>query len=108
MNSIKFCGTSLKSIRNFPPAVKRAAGHQLDRVQRGLDPVDWRPMPVIGKGVKEIRINFNGQFRIPYTIGIEQKILVLHAFEKKSRKTAKRDVKQAKSALKAISGRWAV
>ena len=43
MNSIKFCGNSLKSIRNFPPAVKRAVGHQLDRVQRGLDPVDWKP-----------------------------------------------------------------
>jgi len=64
MNSIKFCGTSLKSIRNFPPAVKSAVGHQLDSVQRGLNPVDWKPMPVVGKGVKEIRISLNGQFRI--------------------------------------------
>ena len=108
MNSIKFCGTSLKSIRNFPPAVKRAVGHQLDSVQRGLDPVDWKPMSVVGKGVKEIRINLNGQFRVLYTMGLKRKVLVLHAFEKKSQKTAKRDINKAKSALKEATGRWIV
>jgi len=86
--------------------VKRAVGHQLDRVQRGLDPVDWKPMNVVGKGVKEIRISLNGQFRVLYTIGPKQKILVLHAFQKKSQKTAKHDINQAKSALKATTGRW--
>lgn len=106
MNSIRFYGNSLKSIRNFPPAVKRAVGHQLDRVQRGLDPVDWKPMYVVGKGVKEIRISLNGQFRVLYAIGPEQKILVLHAFRKKSQKTAKHDINQAKNALKKTTGRW--
>ena len=105
MKSIQFCGNSLKSIRNFSPAVKRAVGHQLDRVQRGLDPVDWKLMYVVGKGVKEIRISLNGQFRVLYAIGPEQKILVLHAFQKKSQKTAKHDINQAKNALKATTGR---
>jgi len=54
MNPIKFCGRSLETIRNFPTAVKRDAGHQLDRVQRGLNPLDWKPMSTIGKGVREI------------------------------------------------------
>jgi phage-related protein len=58
-------------------------------------------MPVVGTGVREIRISLNGQFRILYTISQEQKVLILHAFEKKSRKTAKRDINHAKSALKA-------
>ena len=104
MKSIQFCGNSLKSIRKFCPAVKQAVGYQLDRVQRGLDPVDWKPMFVVGKGVKEIRISLNGQFRVLYAIGREQKVLVLHAFQKKSQKTAKRDINQAKNALKATTG----
>jgi len=77
-------------------------------VQRGLDPVDWKPVHVVGKGVKEIRISLNGQFRVLYAIGREQKILVLHAFQKKSQKTARHDINQAKNALKATTGRWEV
>jgi len=63
-------------------------------------------MPAVCKGVKEIRISLDGQFRILYTISLDQKVLVLHAFEKKSQKTAKRDVDQAKRVLKATNNRW--
>ena len=52
MKSIEFHGHSLESIRKFPLTVKREIGYQLDRVQRGLNPVDWKPMPTVGKGVK--------------------------------------------------------
>lgn len=51
---IAFLGDSLRSLREFPDDAKRDAGYQLDRVQHGLQPDDFKPMPTIGKGVEEI------------------------------------------------------
>ncbi len=48
MKKIEFLGASLKAVREFPATAKREAGHQLYRVQRGLDPMDWKPMKTIG------------------------------------------------------------
>jgi predicted XRE-type DNA-binding protein len=43
----------------------RQAGHQIDRVQHGQDPDDWKPMNTVGQGVREIRIrDASGAFRI--------------------------------------------
>ncbi len=49
-------GNALDAIRDFPPLVKREVGYQLDRVQRGFEPTDWKPMQAIDAGVSEIRI----------------------------------------------------
>jgi phage-related protein len=100
MKSIEFHGHSLESIRKFPLTVKREIGYQLDRLQRGLNPVDWRPMPTVGKGVKEIRIKRQGQYRVIFVRNVGESILVLHAFQKKARKTARVDINQAQNALK--------
>ena len=102
MKPIEFCGRSLEAIRNFPAPVKREAGHQLDRVQRGLNPLDWKPMVIIGKGVREIRLRDNGQYRIIYLASLETRICVLHAFRKKSQKTRKQDIYIAQLALKDV------
>jgi len=53
---VEFRGSSLGDLRAFPVDARRAAGHQSDRVQHGQDPDDWKPMPSIGQGVREIRI----------------------------------------------------
>lgn len=53
---IEFLGDSLDELREFPQEARREAGHQLDRVQHGLEPDDWKPMKTIGAGVKEVRI----------------------------------------------------
>jgi phage-related protein len=53
---VEFLGDALARLRDFPASVRRAAGYQLDRVQRGLEPDDWKPMPTIGAGVRELRI----------------------------------------------------
>jgi phage-related protein len=77
------------------------AGYQLDRVQRGLDPDDWRPMPAIGAGVREIRVRERaGAFRVIYVATFADVVYVLHAFQKKTRQTAKRDVDLAASRLR--------
>jgi phage-related protein len=98
---IAFLGGSLDGLRGFTADARREAGYQLDRVQRGLDPDDWRPMPSIGTGVREIRVRERaGAFRVIYTATFADAVYVLHAFQKKTRQTAKRDVDLATSRLR--------
>ena len=100
MKSIVFLGSSLDDLRGFPADARRQAGYQLDRVQRGLDPDDWRPMPSIGAGVREIRVRERaGAFRVIYVATFADAVYVLHAFQKKTRQTAKRDLDLAASRL---------
>jgi len=42
-------------LRAFPDEAKREAGTDLRLVQQGVDPRDWKPMPDVGKGAREIR-----------------------------------------------------
>ena len=102
MKGIEFLGASLKTVREFPALAKREAGLQLDRVQRGLDPTDWKPMKSIGQGVREIRIQHEGQYRVIYVASFEKRVYVLHAFQKKTQKTSKQDLDTAKRALKEV------
>ncbi len=97
MKPIQFLGNSLKALRDFPEGAKQDAGYQLDKVQRGKQPDDFKPMPSIGKGVEEIRIwDDSGTFRIVYTARIAGFVYVLHAFQKKTEATAKKDIDIAK------------
>jgi phage-related protein len=106
MKEREFFGRTFDVIRNFPADAKHEAGHQLDRVQRGNDPTDWKPMSSIGKGVREIRIQEQGQYRVIYIAKLEDTIHVLHAFQKKTQKTRKQDIEAAKHALKQILARY--
>lgn len=70
-------------------------------MQNGLDPDDWKPMKTIGPGVREIRIrDASGAFRIIYLATLTDRVLVLHAFEKKTQRTAQRDIEPALKRLK--------
>ncbi|MHA7835404.1 MAG: type II toxin-antitoxin system RelE/ParE family toxin [Algiphilus sp.] len=91
--SLIFAGRSLADLRTFPADARRAAGHQLDQVQRGDDPDDWKPMKTVGPGVREIRIrSSDGAFRILYIAEWAGRVLVLHCFQKKSARTSRHDV----------------
>ena len=86
---------------DFPVIVRRKAGFQLDRVQRGIDPDDWKPMTLIGSGVKEIRIReTSGAFRIIYVASFAEAVFVLHAFQKKTQKTTAQDLALATARFK--------
>jgi phage-related protein len=63
-------------------------------------PNDWKPMPSVGAGVVEVRIHGRLKHRVLYMAKFEEAIYVLHAFEKKSRRTRKTDVDLARSRLK--------
>jgi len=98
MKPVRFLGDSLKCLRDFPADARQDAGRQLDLVQRGKQPNDFKPMPSIGKGVEEIRIwDDSGTFRVIYTARLADAVYVLHAFQKKTQATSKRDIEVAKS-----------
>jgi phage-related protein len=62
---VEFRVSSLEDLRAFPLKARREAGHQLDWVQRGRDPDDWKRMNTVGRGVKAIRIRDEaGAFRV--------------------------------------------
>lgn len=98
MKPIVFLGDSVVQLRAFPDGPRRDAGFQLDRVQRGLDPYNWKPMQSIGPGVREIRVRDSaGAFRVVYIAAFAEAIYVLHAFQKKTPRTSARDVALATS-----------
>jgi phage-related protein len=51
MKPVTFLGDSLGTVRAFPVGARREAGFQIERIQRGLDPDDWKPMKTVGPGV---------------------------------------------------------
>ena len=91
MTTIKvavWLGDSLEQVRKFPGQPRHEVGYQLERVQAGKEPNDWKPMPTVGLGVKEIRVrDATGAFRLIYVARFANAVYVLHAFEKKDRKT---------------------
>ncbi len=104
MKPLNFVGSSLDDLRNFPEEARKAAGFELFAVQRGLEPNDWKSMPSIGRGVKEIRIHILGEWRVIYVAKFEDAVYVLHSFQKKSRKTNQHDIEIVRKRYKQIGG----
>ena len=101
MKQIAFLGNSLDAIRGFPDGARHQAGVELRAVQNGTEPDDWKPMKTVGQGVREIRIRDKaGAFRIIYLATLPDRVLVLHAFQKKTQQTAQRDIDLAARRLK--------
>ncbi|WP_455285998.1 type II toxin-antitoxin system RelE/ParE family toxin [Cupriavidus necator] len=93
LKPIEFRGSALDDLRDFPYGARCEAGHQLDQVQRGGEPDDWKPMTTVGQGVREIRIRDEGNaFRVIYVAKLADAIYVLHCFEKKTQQTSKADI----------------
>ncbi|PMS22629.1 hypothetical protein C0Z18_04775 [Trinickia dabaoshanensis] len=98
MKVLCFLGSSLKRLQELPHDARRDLGYQLDRVQRGLQPYDFKPMPSIGRGVEEIRVwDEGGTYRVIYTARLADTVYVLHCFEKKTHATCQQDIELARS-----------
>jgi len=101
MKELRFCGSSLVDLRKFPALVAREAGYQMDKVQNGKEPTDWKPMPSIGEGVKELRVqDETGAFRVIYLAKLANSVYVLHCFQKKTQQTSEKDIKLARKRFK--------
>jgi len=93
----------LDDLRDFPRSARRATGFQLDKVQGGEDADDWKPMPAVGNGVHEIRMrDESGAYRLMYVAKFPEAVYVLHAFQKKTRKTALGDLELAKDRYREV------
>jgi phage-related protein len=98
---LKFSGNSLSDLRAFSDTARREAGFQLDLIQKGLEPDDWKPMTSIGQGVREIRIReASGAYRVIYVAKFEAAVYVLHCFQKKTQQTSREDIALATQRLK--------
>jgi phage-related protein len=103
MKPVEFLGDSLDRLRAFPEDARRDAGFQLERVQRGFEPDDWKPMKGVGAGVREIRVRgAAGAFRVIYVATFADAVYVLHAFQKKTQRTSTRDLAIAESRFRSL------
>jgi phage-related protein len=101
---IHWAGDVKEVLSAFPDAVKGVFGYSLRRLQKGLLPdCDARRMESVGKGVWELKTaDERAWYRVIYLTRIGDALYVLHAFEKSSRKTDRRDLEIAKSRLKMV------
>ncbi len=90
--TIVWIGSSRDDVRRFPREAQRKVGLELRAAQRGQELTDFKPMPSVGRGVYEIRIHVHDAYRVFYVAKFEGAIYVLHAFQKKTQKTAKHDI----------------
>lgn len=102
MQPVTFLGDSLSVIRDWHESIRTEAGHQLKKVQNGHDPDNWKPMKTVGPGVREIRIRQAASaFRVIYLATLSDRVLVLHALQKKTQRTPKKDIDLATRRLRA-------
>lgn len=89
-----FMGRSLAEMQSLPPSVKDDLGYQLDLVQSGRDPSDWKPLTAtVGPGVRELRTAMEGSwFRVAYIAQFPEAVYILAAFKKQTNSTSKRDL----------------
>ena len=105
MKAVIWMGASREDLRAFPAAARRQAGYQLNKVQRGDEPENWKPLNTVGRGVRELRIReTSGAFRVVYIATLPKGIYVLHCFQKKTQKTSRKDIQLAKLRFKALPG----
>ena len=96
-------GSSRDDLRDFPAEARREVGYQLEKVQRGEDPTDWKPMRSVGAGVREIRVRESeGAFRVFYLAMRPEDVYVLHCFQKKTEKTSHRDIELGRARYRAV------
>ena len=101
---VQFYGSALSDLRAFPETARREAGHQIDHVQHGREPDDWKPMKTVGPGVREIRVRDEaGAFRVLYVAAFEEAVYVLHCFRKTSQKTSRTDLETGARRLRALT-----
>jgi phage-related protein len=105
MKPVRFIGSAKEDLSGFPKAARTRAGHELFMVQVGRTPDDWKPMSTVGSGVCEIRVQDEaGAFRVMYVARFQDAVYVLHAFQKKTRKTSRADLALARARYRTARG----
>ena len=105
LKSLKFVGSSKKDLSAFPDEVRQEIGHSLFVAQQGGRAPNVKTLQGFGGGgVVELVEDFDGDaYRCVYTTKVKDVIVVLHAFQKKSKRggeTPKHDVELMQSRLR--------
>jgi phage-related protein len=84
-------GSSKRDLKAFPRAVQRDLGQALEIAQFGRTPVQAKPLKGFkGAGVLELVEDHDSDtYRAVYTAKLADRVYVLHAFQKKSKKGIK-------------------
>jgi phage-related protein len=94
---VRFVGSAKSDLAAFAKSARTRAGHELFMAQVGRYPDDWRPMATVRAGACEIRVREPvGAYRVIDVAKFKDAVYVLHAFKKKSQKTAREDLSLAK------------
>ncbi|WP_321532543.1 type II toxin-antitoxin system RelE/ParE family toxin [uncultured Desulfuromonas sp.] len=107
IKEIIWVGNSKDNLRAFPEDVKDVMGFALHLAQQGGKHPGSKPLKGFkGAGVLEVVDNHDGDtYRAVYTVRIKDKVYVLHAFQKKSKKgiqTPQKDIDLIKYRLKYV------
>ncbi|MDO8944063.1 MAG: type II toxin-antitoxin system RelE/ParE family toxin [Desulfobacterales bacterium] len=102
MKPIHWLGSSRADLKAFPMDARRVAGFQLRLVQLGSDPNDWKALRIVGPGVREIRVHTGLEHRVIYVATFGEGVYVVHAFAKKTAKTALRDIRLARARFETL------
>lgn len=103
MNKVVWNKRALKELKEFPEDIKKSLGFLIYKLQLGekLIMPHSRPMPSLGASCHELRVkDESGIYRAFYYLKIEDQILIFHAFQKKTEKTADKDIEQGKKNLR--------
>lgn len=92
-------------IRAFPEDVRKEMGKAIRELQKGVVlgmPIS-KPIQTVESGVFELRVkDESGAFRVFYYLRIKGKVLIFHAFQKKTQKTPDKEIKLGKKRLKEL------
>jgi phage-related protein len=100
-------GSSLKDLREMSDDLKEDIGQNLGLIQAGFPPKDFKPMPSVGSGVYEIRAKAKDNIaRCFYVTKIDDVVVVLHCFIKKTQKTSARDIEVGKRRYNELKGKF--
>jgi len=68
-----------------------------------MEPRDWKQMPEVGAGVREIRNRTkDGACRVFFVVESATDVYVLHAFQKKTQRTSPKDIEKGRARYKLI------
>ena len=89
LKEVLWVNSSKKDLNDFPEPVKDEIGYTLHRVQEGKLPLNIKRMKGLGSGVMEIISDYDtNTYRAVYILNLDDKIYVLHCFQKKSKRGA--------------------
>lgn len=87
LRPVIWLGNSKTTLIGFPRGAQKLIGDELQLIQFGGMPKDVKPFKGVGSGVYEIALRYEMEaYRVVLVVNLGDKIYILHAFHKKSKK----------------------